>query len=119
MEDATLKTPSHIHTRLPRHPFSVISRSDRVALQTEGLSLADSPQLSSNRTHPGERLWRPFRPNANGQPNRNSVLARGRGGRAKLLLSRIPVVPQEYLQQRATQTSSKARQEPRPGMVKR
>jgi hypothetical protein len=64
VEDATLNTPSHIHNPSPRHPFSVMSRSNRVALQTEGLSLADSPHLSSNRMHPGERLWRPFRPNA-------------------------------------------------------
>ncbi len=34
-----------------------------------------------------------------------AVLAGGRGGRAKLLLSRIPVAPQEYLQQRAAQSS--------------
>ena len=97
--------PTKLTTRLPRHPFSVISNSNRVALQTEGLSLADSPHLSSNRTHPGERLWRPFRPNANGGPGRISVLAGGRSGRAKLLLSRIPVAPQEYLQQRAAQSS--------------
>jgi hypothetical protein len=67
VEDATLNTPSHIHNPSSRHPFSVISRSDRVALQTEGLSLADSAHLSSNRTHPGERLWRPFRSAASGQ----------------------------------------------------
>ena len=52
MEDATLNTPSHIHNPSSRHAFSVISGSDRVALQTEGLSLPDSPHLSSNRTHP-------------------------------------------------------------------
>lgn len=68
MEDATLNTPSRIHNPSPRHPFSVTSRSDRVALQTEGLSLPDSPHLSSNRTHPesdyGDRFARTheFRP---------------------------------------------------------
>ena len=62
------------------------------SVHAEGLSLADSPHLSSNRTR-AERPWRPFRPNANGEPERISVLARGRGGRAKLLLSRIPVAP--------------------------
>ena len=52
MEDATLNTPSHINNPSPRHPFSVISNSDRVALQTEGLSLADSPHLSRHKKHP-------------------------------------------------------------------
>ena len=63
------RTPAtKLKTRLPRHPFSVISNSDRGALQTEGLSLPDSPHLSSNRTHTesdyGDRFARTheFRP---------------------------------------------------------
>lgn len=59
MEDATLKTPSHIHTRLPRHPFSVISRSDRGALQAEGLTLPDSRHLSAKSQFcSGRGRWR-------------------------------------------------------------
>jgi hypothetical protein len=54
--------------RLPRHPFSVISGSDRVALQTEGLSLADSHTRPATERTPesdyGDRFARTheFRP---------------------------------------------------------
>ena len=68
MEDATLNTPSRIHNSSPRHPFSVTSRSDRVALQTEGLSLADSHTRPATERTPesdyGDRFARTheFRP---------------------------------------------------------
>jgi len=63
------RTPAtKLTTRLPRHPFSVISGSDRVALQTEGLSWLTAHTCAATERTPesdyGDRFARTheFRP---------------------------------------------------------
>ena len=103
--ELTARPRPAVNTPSPPPPFFRHLQVGPGSSPDRGAVFARQPTPVQQQNAPGERFYQPFRPNANGGPNRISVLAGGRSGRAKLLLSRIPVAPQEYLQQRVTPSS--------------